>query len=120
MHQTSEPQPCCYHQQAQACQLPPFSQLALFRAEALQPQAALEALQAIAALFPTVDGATVLGPMSAVMERRAGKYRYQLLLQCRDRALRSQLLRHILPRVEGLVELRRVRWSLDVDPQDFS
>ena len=101
-------------------QLPPFSQLALFRTEALQAQAASDALQAIAQLFPSVDGAMVLGPMPAVMERRAGKYRYQLLLQCRDRALRTQLLRHILPRLEGLAELRRVRWSLDVDPQDFS
>ncbi len=107
-------------QERRLTQLPPFSQLALFRAESTQAQAAKDALQALAQLFPAVDGAMVLGPMPAVMERRAGKYRYQLLLQCRDRALRSQLLRHILPRLEELAELRRVRWSLDVDPQDFS
>jgi primosomal protein N' (replication factor Y) (superfamily II helicase) len=107
-------------QERRLTHLPPFAQLALFRTEAMQAPAAEQALQAIAQLFPAVDGVTVLGPMPALMERRAGKYRYQLLLQCRDRALRTQLLRHVLPRLEGLAELRRVRWSLDVDPQDFS
>ncbi len=101
-------------------QLPPFGQLALFRAEAHEAQHAQAALQAIAQHLPTHPEVTVLGPMPAVMERRAGRYRYQLLLQCQQRGLRQQLLQHCLPQLTQLAELRRVRWSLDVDPQDFS
>ncbi|RUO63717.1 primosomal protein N' [Pseudidiomarina insulisalsae] len=104
----------------QLTQLPPFAQLALFRAEAHDPQQAQAALNAIAALLPEHPEVFVLGPMPAVMERRAGRYRYQLLVQCQQRGLRQQLLQHTLPRLSSLVELRRVRWSLDVDPQDFS
>ncbi|MDN7125863.1 primosomal protein N' [Pseudidiomarina sp. 1APR75-33.1] len=101
-------------------QLPPFGQLALFRAEAHEAQHAQAALQAIADQLPRHPQLMVLGPMPAVMERRAGRYRYQLLLQCQQRGLRQQILQHSLPQLQQLPELRRVRWSLDVDPQDFS
>lgn len=104
----------------QLTQLPPFAQLALFRAEAHDAEQAQAALQAIAAQLPEHPEVFVLGPMPAVMERRAGRYRYQLLLQCQQRGLRQQLLQHTLAKLEQLPELRRVRWSLDVDPQDFS
>ncbi|MDX1706031.1 primosomal protein N' [Pseudidiomarina sp.] len=100
--------------------LPPFTQLTLFRADANDGGLALAALERIASYFPQLDGITVLGPMPAVMERRAGRYRYQLLVQCNNRGLRAQLLRHVLPQLEACPELRRVRWSVDVDPQDFS
>lgn len=107
-------------QERRITQLPPFGQLALFRAEAHEAQQAQQALQAIAALVPHHPDIMVLGPMPAIMERRAGRYRYQLLLQCQQRGLRQQVLQHLLPKLEGLAELRRVRWSLDVDPQDLS
>jgi len=100
-------------------QLPPFSQLALFRAEASQRDTAEQALSAIAQLIPEVTGVQVVGPMPAAMERRAGRYRYQLLLQCSDRGLRQQLLRHLQPQIQRL-KLNQVRWSLDIDPQDFT
>ncbi|WP_258808300.1 primosomal protein N' [Pseudidiomarina sp. CB1] len=104
----------------QLTQLPPFAQLALFRAEAHEAEQAQSALQVIAAQLPEHPEVFVLGPMPAVMERRAGRYRYQLLVQCQQRGLRQQLLQHTLAKLENLPELRRVRWSLDVDPQDFS
>jgi primosomal protein N' (replication factor Y) len=106
-------------QERHLTQLPPFSQQALFRAEANNAAAVIEALQSIANLFPQRDDAFVLGPLPAVMERRAGRYRYQLLVQTQQRGLRAQLLRYVLPQLESLPILRKVRWSLDIDPQDF-
>ncbi len=107
-------------QERQLTQLPPFSQHALFRAEATEAGLAVQALEAIAAYFPKLDNLMVLGPIPAVMERRAGRYRYQLLVQCSQRGLRTQLLRHVLPQLESVAILRKVRWSLDIDPQDFT
>ncbi|RUO79921.1 primosomal protein N' [Idiomarina tyrosinivorans] len=104
----------------QQAQLPPFAHLALFRAEALQLDAVHQALQDIANQFPAVDGVNVLGPMPALMERRAGKYRMQLLIHCTSRALRYQVLNHVLARLAAISSLKQVRWNLDIDPQDFS
>ncbi|MDP1708980.1 MAG: primosomal protein N' [Gammaproteobacteria bacterium] len=101
--------------------LPPYNALALLRAEAVDvrvPQAFLEAARAIAE-EAAVAGVQLLGPVSAPMERRAGRTRAQLLLQATQRAPLHRLLERCLPGWEGLKLARRVRWSLDVDPMEM-
>jgi primosomal protein N' (replication factor Y) len=50
------------------------------------------------------------------MERRAGRYRAQLLLESPSRATLQQFLGAWLPRVEAIRAARQLRWSVDVDP----
>ncbi|MEE4462548.1 hypothetical protein V2S84_10595, partial [Azotobacter chroococcum] len=61
----------------------------------------------------------LLGPVPAPMERRAGRYRAQLLLQAASRAPLRRLLGPWLAVLERLPGARTVRWSLDVDPVDL-
>jgi primosomal protein N' (replication factor Y) len=101
-----------------AALLPPYASLALLRAEApaaAHPQAFLEAASR---LFSGLGAKQVriLGPAPAPMERRAGRYRAHLLLQCPERGPLQRLLAEALPRLDALKEARRVRWSIDVDP----
>jgi primosomal protein N' (replication factor Y) len=62
---------------------------------------------------------TLLGPVPAPMERRAGRVRAQLLLEAVSRAPLHRWLGEWLPRLEALPAARQVRWSLDVDPQEM-
>ncbi|MBB3102897.1 primosomal protein N' (replication factor Y) [Azomonas macrocytogenes] len=109
-----------------ATNLPPFSHLALLRAEAHKPgqaeafleQACLEAQQ-LCRLNASWGHIELLGPVPSPMERRAGRYRAQLLLQAQARAPLHRLLAAWLPQVEQLPGSRNVRWSLDVDPMDL-
>ena len=64
-------------------------------------------------------GVQLLGPVPAPMEKRAGRYRAQLLVQCNNRKILHRFLSEWLPRVEALKVSRQVRWSLDVDPQEL-
>jgi primosomal protein N' (replication factor Y) len=64
-------------------------------------------------------GLNVLGPAAAPMERRAGRYRGQLLLQSPSRRELQQFLPAWRESVAELESQRRVRWSLDVDPVDL-
>ena len=104
----------------QSSQLPPFGHMGLFRVESTDRQAVTTALDQLVQQLPVVQGAQVLGPMPALMERKAGRYRYQLLVHCQTRKLRYQLLEHMLPLIDQLPSWRKVRWALDVDPQDFT
>ena len=61
-------------------------------------------------------GVNLLGPVPALMERRAGRYRAQLLVESAGRPALQRFLDEWLTEVEGLPGARRVRWSLDVDP----
>lgn len=105
--------------------LPPFSHLVLLRAEAHQPgqaedfldRACSEAEQLVTEFG--LSGIELLGPVPAPMERRAGRFRAQMLLQGNARGPLHRLLNAWLPRVEEMPGSRTVRWALDVDPIDL-
>ena len=110
--------------------LPPYAAIALLRAEAATAAQALAflaaaraAAEAEQAADPAGAGVELMGPAPAPMERRAGRFRAQLLLRAvgrKDgRARLHQLLARWTPGLAALPEARRARWSLDVDPQEL-
>jgi len=113
--------------QREAAGFPPFTYLALLRAEAQQAEAATAFLHAARSLLldagdPAATAAGVLellGPLTAPMARRAGLYRMQLLLSATSRPALHARLDAVLPAIHALPEARRTRWSLDVDPVDL-
>ena len=102
-------------------QLPPFAALALLRAEAVARAAPVAFLEAAAQQAASLGRSEVqiLGPVPAPMERRAGRYRAQLLFQCPQRGPLHHLLAALIPTLGRLPLARKVRWSLDVDPQEM-
>jgi len=103
--------------------LPPFAFQALLRSEAVHKANVEQFMAEVAGLVmsrrPLHPGVQMIGPIAALMERRAGKYRMQLLLQAPQRSPLAQLLLRLLPEIEALPSVRKVRWSLDVDPQEL-
>ncbi|MGA9854845.1 MAG: primosomal protein N' [Gammaproteobacteria bacterium] len=101
--------------------LPPYAAMALLRAEAATASPPQVFLETAKSAFAPHCGTQVqiLGPAPAPMERRAGRYRAQLLLLASQRALLQQALATALPSLGTLKPARRVRWSLDVDPADM-
>ena len=96
---------------------PPFSHLILWRAEATRRVQALAFLdQVAAAARASTAQVDVMGPAPAFMERRGGRYRAQLLLQCAQRRPLHRLMEELAPLVRTWPSARRVRWSVDVDP----
>jgi primosomal protein N' (replication factor Y) len=100
---------------------PPFSRLALLRAAAIRREDARQFLDAARQLAEAANSGDVriLGPVSAPMERRKGRYRSQLLLQSVNRQALHRLLRQLRMDLEDNVPARRVRWSIDVDPVEL-
>ena len=101
--------------------LPPFATWALLRAEAPGAEICYEFLREARRLAErhAAAGVRLLGPVAAPMERRAGRHRVQLLVDADERAPLHALLRRWLPEIEEHPAARRVRWSLDVDPQEM-
>lgn len=100
--------------------LPPCRYAALLRAEANLAQTAEDFLQLAADLALKYQlPVEILGPVPAAMERRAGRYRAQLLLLAEQRATLHSLLTPWLQQLELLPAARKVRWSIDVDPLDM-
>ncbi len=104
----------------QAAGLPPARRLVLLRCESVATQAAQNFLQQAIECARQVDlkNIELFGPLPAPMERRAGRYRYQIMLQSNQRKDLHQFLSWWAPQLQQLVSARKVRWSLDVDPYD--
>ena len=99
---------------------PPFTRLALLRAEAATPALPFEFLETARATAQRfTDKVRVLGPASAPMARRAGQYRAQLLLHAPMHAPLQRLLAQLVPELESSPHGKRVRWSVDVDPVEL-
>jgi len=98
--------------------LPPAGYQALLRADAHQRAEVEGFLREAAAAFPA--GATRLfGPMPAIMERVGGRSRMYLMLQAARRGDLHGQIDPWLQRLRSLKSSRRVRWSIDVDPQEL-
>lgn len=104
-------------------ELPPFAHLALVRAQApgeTEPIAFLREARALAeGLLGSESSIQLLGPVPAPMERRAGRYRAQLLVQCGERPKLQDFLTRWSTDLRSLPRTKGLRWSLDVDPQDM-
>src|SRR5271165_1281788 len=97
---------------------PPFSRLAMLRAEA-KDCAGLDAfLRAAADSGRSLheSAVKVLGPASALIARRADHFRAHLLVETAARATLQRFLKGWLPQVERLPAPPGLRWSVDVDP----
>ena len=102
-------------------ELPPFSFMALVRAEAADAREAHAFLIQVAeTLEVNKRGALdILGPAPAPMERLGGRFRAQLLLQSDKRSILNDSLTHLCTLIDNLPGARKCRWSIDVDPVDL-
>jgi primosomal protein N' (replication factor Y) len=53
------------------------------------------------------------------MQRRAGKFRYQLILLAEDRRVAQLAADLLVTQAEAIPARRGLKWSIDVDPQDL-
>jgi len=101
---------------------PPFLRSVLFRAEAVDQQQAFDFLSSLKSYeglrnTPLVE---CLGPVAPTMEKKAGKFRSQLLLLANDRPELHRLVNELIAYINVLKIRQKVRWSVDVDPMDFT
>jgi primosomal protein N' (replication factor Y) (superfamily II helicase) len=101
--------------------LPPFSSLALVRAEARDAQVAADFLQAAsdaARELPEAEPVTLYAPVPPAVPRVAGIERMQMLTESVSRPALQRFLAAWLPNLQALRSGHRglIRWAVDVDP----
>ena len=102
-------------------QLPPYTYHICIRAGSTKTEDLYAFLEHSAIILKQAMPASIAvqGPISPVMEKRAGQYRAFILLSASRRGLFTKHLRHCLDQIEALSQARKVRWTVDVDPSDY-
>lgn len=113
-------------EERQQTELPPFTHLALIRAEAVDQQSPMTFLEQARLILEQANqndlslaDVMLMGPFPALMERRAGRYRAQLLIQANNRKQLQSLFALSIPHIETHKTTKKVRWSIDIDPLDL-
>lgn len=104
--------------------MPPYTQLALIKAEGAQLRKTIELLEQISRFSKQIINQSntsirSLGPMPAPMEKRAGRYRSHLLFKANNKAAMQRFLFNLVQRIDQIKLPKGLRWSLDVDPQEM-
>ncbi|MEZ5570783.1 MAG: primosomal protein N' [Halioglobus sp.] len=100
--------------------MPPAGQLIVLRTDCTNAQYAEQFLHQLrtrsAAELP--PDARLIGPLPSPMQRRAGKYRCQLLLTAPSRRSAQAAASVLVALAETLPAKQGLNWSIDIDPQD--
>jgi primosomal protein N' (replication factor Y) len=103
--------------------LPPTKPMAILRAESSQAHQAqnflTRARECAQWLATDYAGIGLLGPLPALMEKRNGRYRYYFQIESTTRAHLQRFLSSLANQLEGEKHFSNVRWTIDVDPQEF-
>ena len=109
-------------EERRSASLPPFTALAILRADAPQEEQAMQFLDGARQKFVslhTVGSIQIMGPIPAPMKMRAGRHRAQLIIQAQEKSALQRELSNWVRELDALPSMRHVRWTLDVDPQDM-
>lgn len=100
---------------------PPYGYHALIRANASSMEKALKLLDHIRQQLAG-GGYNIqqLGPVPAPLEKRANRYRAHLLLGSQQRASLHNAVKFLVTHETKLPGRSSVRWSIDIDPLDFT
>ena len=107
----------------QITQLPPFRHMAVIRAESDRANEAETFLRTARNIAERINHpsplVSYLGPLPAMLEKRAGRYRFVLQIDASKRSILQILLDALIVELNLHKDARRVRWSIDVDPQEM-
>ncbi len=98
---------------------PPIGYMSLLRAESTFAQQGLDFLRWCRQQIVLPAGVFVSEAVPAPMEKRAGRYRAQLLMQSASRQSLHQYQHQLISCIANSKQQNNVRWSLDVDPIDL-
>lgn len=101
--------------------MPPYTALALLTADANSLGVALNFLKRIRAdnIKYLPSGVTMLGPMTAVLSKRSGKYRGQVLIHSLAKNTLQDFLAMLVPKINTVKTPSDLRWFIDVDPLEM-
>ncbi|MEM7196581.1 MAG: primosomal protein N', partial [Pseudomonadota bacterium] len=112
-------------EERQVLMFPPYSHMAIWRAESTDAEAARVFLLKVSELGQSLadennfEACELFDVLPSPLERLAGRYRFQLPVKSRHRGNLHRWLQQWTRFVEGIKEGRRTRWSLDIDPMDM-
>ena len=99
--------------------LPPHGALGVIRADARDERDAINFLSQLKEALGADANGRLLGPMPALMTRRAGLYRYHIVVHSQSRKTVHQILQRAINAGSSLKIGRKTSWFVEIDPNEI-
>ena len=100
--------------------MPPFSFVTLIRANSVNEKNVVDFLNLVKKMVELVEPQSpqnqYLGPIPSMLEKRAGRYRYNFQIKTHTRSKMHIILTKLIEQLSKTKSFSNVRWSIDVDP----
>ncbi len=108
-------------QERKALTLPPYSYQAILKADAINRDFVSQFMEQAANICSGYGAPdlSITGPITPLMEKRAGRFRMITLLQCGNRKHLQHYLHQLVPAINQISTHHSLRWHIDVDPVDI-
>ena len=105
----------------QAAGMPPAGHLVILRSDCDDPDFGEQFLRELRtrAEPQLPPGAALIGPLPSPLQRRAGKFRCQMLLRAQQRSEAQAAAALLVDTAGSLRGGRGLKWTIDIDPQDL-
>ncbi|MDQ2994812.1 MAG: primosomal protein N', partial [Pseudomonadota bacterium] len=110
-------------QEREAVKLPPYSYLVILHAEGrslVEINDFLTEVKQSGTKLPSHHPVQLIGPLPSPLSRKKGYYRSQLIIQATHRQELQRWLPELLNRIAENKWVKKVKWTIDVDPLELS
>ena len=100
--------------------LPPYSCASILRATSPTQNNNLNFLNKVKNLLVNKKNITSIGPLPSFVAKSKGSYKHSLYIQTNSRVYLNKVLNHLDQEIEKINEAKKVKWSFDIDPVEYS
>lgn len=98
--------------------LPPLGALGVIRCDSQSRREGLDFLHQVKSSAVAAAGTQIIGPVPAAMARRKNRYRSQLVISAKNRALLASSMAALVSAAESMRRSHHLSWSVDIDPYE--
>ena len=100
--------------------LPPYSCASILRSTSPTQQNNINFLSRVENILRGKKNIFTIGPLPSFISKTKGSYKHSLYIQTSNRVYLNRVLTYLAKEIDDLKESKKVRWSFDIDPVDFS
>ena len=100
--------------------LPPYSHVCILRTSSPKSKGSIDLLQKVSLFLAKKKGISLIGPLPSIPSMIKGNVRHHVIIKASSRSYLNRVLKSLIKDLENWPEIKKAKWSFDIDPYDMS
>ena len=100
--------------------LPPYSHVCILRTSSPKSKVSIDLLQRASLFLSIKKCISLIGPLPSIPSMIKGNVRHHLIIKATSRSHLNKVLKSLIKELENWPDIKKTKWSFDIDPYDMS